>query len=595
MNGKLSILPLSLALAAILPAMLAPSCANTTQAPTGGRKDTIPPVLLWTMPGPGSTGIPTEGMKFLFGFDEYVVVKEAKNIFLSPPQKKAPKSFVRGRTVEVTFEEPLDSNTTYTLTFTGALADNNEGNLFPGFPFVFSTGEHIDSMLLTGTVRDCETLQPKAGATVMLYTDQSDSAVFLKRPYAAVKTDDWGFFALPFVGDTLYRVYALEDANADNLYDPETERIAFSDTLVRPALRVVDTIPELQYFDMKDTLNCESRFSQISLLTFKARSSNQYLAHHRRTADRAAGIGFNSRDAWVDSLWIQGYGQEMLITNYNLERDSIDIWVNDRRPVPDTLHLWVNYRKTDSLGILKPELEHLRLFQEGKSKKSRRELTMEDTTCMFKIEATPERVEQDGFTFVFSLPIIYERFDGVNFHYLTPKQNDEKGRFSIERDSLDLRRYVLRPQTKLLPGYEYFVDVPHEAFRDINGSWSDSTKFSVTLPSDETLSTLTLCIKGVGHRYIVDLMDSGRSKVLRSYTIDHDSDLVFPYLKEGSYCIRITSDDNGNSLVDTGDLLKHLQPEKVLFFKLEDGTDLIAITPGTEITQDVDIASVFEI
>ena len=87
----------------------------------------------------------------------------------------------------VTFEEPLDSNTTYTINMTDAIADVNENNMFPGYTYVFSTGSQIDSMMITGTVMDCNTLNPVKGATVMLYKDHSDSAVFKSRPFAACK------------------------------------------------------------------------------------------------------------------------------------------------------------------------------------------------------------------------------------------------------------------------------------------------------------------------------------------------------------------------------------------------------------------------
>ena len=118
---------------------------------------------------------------------------------------------MRGKTVIVYFEEDLLPNTTYTVDLTGAIADNNEGNMFPGFTTVFSTGDSIDSMYITGLVQDCNTLMPIKGATVMLYKDQRDSAVFLERPVAAVKTDDWGYFALQNIQDTVFRVYAIVD------------------------------------------------------------------------------------------------------------------------------------------------------------------------------------------------------------------------------------------------------------------------------------------------------------------------------------------------------------------------------------------------
>ena len=99
-----SILPLLFAAAALVPTFFMHSCANTTQAPTGGPKDTIPPALYWTKPVPGSVNVPVHGAKFEFGFDEYVKVKTATNIFLSPPQQKPPKSTIKGKSVVVWFE-----------------------------------------------------------------------------------------------------------------------------------------------------------------------------------------------------------------------------------------------------------------------------------------------------------------------------------------------------------------------------------------------------------------------------------------------------------------------------------------------------------
>ena len=262
----------NLILAAALVALFAPlllvhSCANTTQSPTGGPKDTIPPYIVYINPLPGTVNVPLKDARFYFEFNEYVKIKDPKNIVLSPPLSKPVKSKLKGKGLVLSFEEALDSNTTYTISFTDAITDNNEGNPFAGFSYVFSTGKSIDSMLVTGTVRDCNTLKPFKNATVMLYSDLSDSAVFLKRPVAAAKSDDWGYFSLPFVKDTTYRIYAIKDSDGNNIYDPENDLIAFIDSLIRPKLVSYDTIPEMLKYDMKDTLNCEARISEHELLS----------------------------------------------------------------------------------------------------------------------------------------------------------------------------------------------------------------------------------------------------------------------------------------------------------------------------------------
>ena len=591
------LIPLGAALAALSPTFFMHSCANTTQAPTGGKKDTIPPALYWTQPVPGAVNVDTNKTKLVFGFDEYVTIKNQQNIFLSPPQKKAPKAKVKGKNVVVTFDEPLANGITYTLNFTDAIADNNEGNMFPGFTYVFSTGDNIDSMLVTGTVQDCNTLKPVKGATVMLYKDHSDSAIFKSRPFAACKTDDWGYFCIPYIPNTLYRLYALKDDNNDNIYQSEDgELVGFIDSLIRPVMRVSDTLAEMQKYDMKDTLECRARKSEYEIRLFKEESTKQKLMNKGRSADRHAYVTFMSKNAWIDSLWIKGYKQEQLISQFNLRQDSLEIWINDRRRTPDTLQLYINYRKTnDSTGVFEPSLEHYPLFIEGALPKktgraARQNLKHEDTICVYKLTAEPETVEQNGFSIEFAYPIIYENFDSLKFRYINPKQKELKGSFTVEKDSLNLRRYTIRPKEKLLPGYEYFLKVPHRAFRDINGFYSDSTEVKVSLPSDDKLSTIILDMKGVEGKLIVDLLNEKRDKVLRNYIIEKDTQLVFPYLKEGKYSVRVTFDYNKNSMVDTGNILEHRQPEKVAFFKVSENEDYLDLPAATELTQIIEIS-----
>ena len=203
-------------------------------------------------------------------------------------------------------------------------------------------------------------------------------------------------------------------------------------------------------------------------------------------------------------------------------------------------------------------------------------------------------MEQYGFGIEFNYPIIYENFDSLTLIATDPKQRDTKMKFNVERDSLNLRKYTLRPDGKLMPGYEYKLKVPYRKFRDINGFYNDSTEVKVSLPKDEKLSSLTLNLTGVYNRYIIDLLNEKRDKVLRSYIIDADATLIFPYLKEGKYSIRITEDVNRNGIVDTGNLLEHRQPEKVKFFKLKDGTFLITVKESTEMEQRIDVAKLFD-
>ena len=572
------------------------SCANTTTPPSGGPKDTIPPVITEIYPALGAVNVPVTKTKLLLEFNEYVTVKDAKSLFLSPPLEKAPIYKLKGKGVVVSFEGDLDSNKTYTLDVTNAIADNNEGNMFPGFTLVFSTGPVVDSMMVTGIVQDCNTLEPLKGATVMLYKDHADSAIFLKRPDAAMKTDQWGFFCLRNIQDTVYRMYAIIDENNNNKYDPDAEKVAFIDTLVRPVIVVNDSLPEIQKYDMEDTLNCLARKTEYELNIFKEKPSQQMIVNKERVGDRTAYVTFMSSYAQVDSIWIKGVSPEKLITQFNPLQDSLEIWVNDPKPQPDTFYVNIRYMKTDTLGMLNLQTDEVKLINPNRKtfgKSSKKDIKHEDTTAVFEVKAEPETVEQYGFQVEFKYPVTEAAFDSLIFRSVNPKQEESIGKYTVTQDSLNIRKYVVKPEEKLLPGYEYFLKFPHRKFRDINGFYNDSTEVKVTLPNDDKLSTLHLTLSNVNNKYIVDLLNEKRNNVLRSYIIDSDQTLSFPYLKAGKYSIRITEDLNRNGIVDTGILLAHKQPEKVRFYKLEDGTFLIDIPEMMELDQSIDLAEMF--
>ena len=593
-NYLLPIIPISLVLGSVI---FSHSCANTTTPPSGGPKDTIPPIITEVYPLPGQTNVPTSKTKLKVEFNEYVVVKDPKSLYLSPPLEKAPKFKIQGKAVVVYFENDLDSNKTYTLDVTNAIADNNEGNMFPGYTMVFSTGDRIDSMMVTGVVQDCNTLQPIKGATVMLYKDHADSAVFLKRPDAAVKTDDWGFFCLRNIQDTLYRMYAIVDDNNNNMYEAENEKVAFIDTLVRPIEKVRDSIPELMKFDMKDTVNCQTRKTEYALNIFREKPTKQLIVNKERVGERTAYITFMAPYAQIDSLWIKGISQKKIITQFNLVQDSLEIWVNDPKPQPDTLFLNVKYMKTDTLGMLNSFVEEIKLAKPKSllaGKSSKKDIKKEDTTCVFTLEAKPELVEQYGFTMEFKYPIVEDAFDSLVLRTVNPRQQENLGKYTVTQDSLNLRKYTIRPKDKFQKGWEYFLKVPHRKFKDINGFYNDSTEVKVSLPSDDKLSTLFLVLSDVSNRYIVDLLSEKRDKVLRSYIVDKAETLTFPYITAGKYSIRFTEDLNGNGLVDTGNLLEHKQPEKVLFYKLEDGKDIIDIPEMSEVEQNINVSEMFK-
>ena len=596
LKSLLPLIPAALVLASL---MFPSGCANTTTPPSGGPKDTIPPVITKVSPFPGTVNVPVHKTKLVFTFNEYVKIKDANSVFLSPPLEKKPQAKISGKSVVVTFESDLDTNTTYTLDLTGAIADNNEGNMFPGYTLVFSTGSQIDSMCLTGLVQDCNTLMPVKGATVLMYKDQADSAVFLKRPVAASKTDDWGFFSIRNIQDTVYRVYAIKDENNNNMYDPETERIAFLDSLFRPTILYNDTLYEFKKFDMKDTALCLARNEQIELNLFRERPSKQFIVKKERVGVRTAYLTFMAPDAVIHDMRIKGLPREKLISQFNPQRDSLELWVNDQRKMPDTLQLLIKYDKTDTTGALKPTSETIKL---SLSKEARAELMKkqqntrdrkhEDTLCVMTTQVDATTVEQYGFDIEFKYPLIEDGWDQLGFRSVNPRQQEATGKVEVIRDSTNLRHFRVMPTEPFQVGYDYFLKIPHRKFRDINGFYNDSTELKVTLPTDEKLSSITLEMTGVHNKYLIDLLNEKRDKVIRSFIIEKDGPVIFPYLKAGNYCVRLTEDVSRNNLVDTGNLLEHRQPEKVRFFKPDDKF-LIKVLEKAEMVWDVNLEELF--
>ena len=456
--------PLIPVLLVLVPLLYSPSCANTTQAPTGGKKDTLAPLVVKVSPVPGITGVNRTKQEFVFTFDEYVKIKNLQNIYLSPPMKRPLKAKTRGKSVVVYFEDDtLAANTTYTIDFTDAIADNNEGNVYPGFTYVFSTGEQIDSMMITGIVQDCNTLKPVKGAKVLLYKNHADSALFLERPIAAAITDDWGYFSIRNIQDTLYRLYAITDANNDNLYNPESETVAFVDSLIRPVMVVDDSLPELIKYDMKDTVNCQKRKTEYELNLFKEKNAKQMIVNKVRLNDRTSYITFMAPNAHIDTMWIRGVPADRLITQFNLQRDCLEVWVNDRRPMPDTFYTYVNYLKTDTLGNLSSFTEEVKLVHpvpKAKRRSARKEIKHEDTICVYTLTAKGETVEQLGYQLNFKVPIIYEGFKEMTLRIVNPKQQEEMGTFKVIPDSTNVLKYTIMPNVKLMPGFEYFLKMP---------------------------------------------------------------------------------------------------------------------------------------
>lgn len=583
-----------------------PSCANTSTPPEGGPKDTLAPILVETFPLNNSTGHPRDikHSSISFEFDEYVVLNNPNSyIFLSPPQSKPPTAKIKGKKVLISFTEPLDSNKTYSLSLGEAIKDNNEGNPFPPYTHSFSTGDHIDSLFVSGNIVEAATMLPMPNITVVFHTDPSDSAVYKVRPKAAAKSDLWGYFTVRNLpADTVYRVFAIEDLNNNNLYDPDQERVAFLDTLVLPSCVMRTDMPELLSVSMTDTAACLARPAQLSLSMFKEVSQRQLLRARERVSRRHMYLKFAAPYPQIDSIIFDGIPQEKLLFEYNYYRDSITIWINDQGPVQDTLQMRLSYHRTDdSLNVLVPVTDTVRMIRpKGKMVENRwGEMVEEpDTLAAYEVDAFPEKIDQDGIVILFESPMIQTPFDSISIISKNTREQTAPVKFIVEKDTANIRRYTLRLQEALIAGYEYTLRIPDSLFLDIDGIYCDSLVKTFSLPQDEKLSSLTIEASNVQEKYMIELVDEKRTKTYRTYHIDSAAVLAFPYLKAGKYSVRITEDKNGNGQIDTGDLLSRKQPEKVMMFRfnnsLGNNAYIIEIPERTELIQTIDIGEMFK-
>ncbi len=571
------------------------SCANTTTPPGGGPKDTIPPVIVKVTPEANALNFPLVGGKVALTFDEYTVIKTATDILLSPPSQKKPIAKVKGKNIVVTMQDTLMPDRTYTIDFGQALADNNEGNPAPRYVYTFSTGNEIDSMYITGRVIECQSLKPVPKVLVAAYHNRPDSACFNSFPDAATRTDDWGFFSMRNIKPVEYRIIAFTDEDGDSKYNPDADQVAFLDGTFKPQAVVNDTIYELQGYDMKDTAKCEARVPMMELSYFKELQSVQYLQNSGRISEKFGFLKFSAGNVDIRKMDFYGIDSSEVLVQYNPARDSLNFWITSKYHLEDSVLLNVTYMKTDSTGVLVETDEMVSMGMPTDSVLLKNIKDHEkDTTFKFRLTTTNETVEQNGIVLECDTPIRDIVLDSLKFIETNPKNQTFERKLIFKKDTTDIRRFILLPEDKLTIGYTYNLTIPQGAFINIYDLPNAQETAKIELPNDENLSSISLDVKGVDTRYIVELVSDKKDKVYRTFTVDCDTVLHCPYLQKENYSIRVTQDSNRNGIFDMGNLLERRQPEKVAIFKFEDGKDVIELPERTDLDQEIFIKNLFK-
>jgi hypothetical protein len=206
------------------------SCANEAP-PTGGRRDSIPPKVVYSIPANKSLNF--QGSEIKIRFDEYIIQSlESKRDLISPPLDKNPKILVNGKTLLVKFQSKLNNNTTYTINFGDAVKDNNENIPLKNFTFVFSTGSNLDSASISGQILNIKDPKSNGDINVALYPADSVDGILHSRPYYFTKSDKTGKYSINNIHSGSYHIYALKDENLNYIYDQSNELIGFIDSTI---------------------------------------------------------------------------------------------------------------------------------------------------------------------------------------------------------------------------------------------------------------------------------------------------------------------------------------------------------------------------
>ena len=325
--------------------LLAVGCARMG-SPDGGWYDDDPPRVVSATPADQSTNVTTQKITILF--DEFIKLEDpTQNVIVSPPQLEMPEIQAKGKKIVVELKDSLKPNTTYTIDFSDAISDNNEGNPMGNFTYTFSTGEQIDTFEVAGYVIDASNLEPVKGISVGLYNNLADS-VFRTEPLMRVsRTDASGHFVIKGVAPGEYRVYALQDADGDFKFTQKSEMIAFSHQTYKPSAG-----PDIRQDTIwRDTLHIDNILrvpythfypDDVVMLAFQELQTDRYLLKQpdRTDADRIKLFFSYGNEQLPIIKGLNFDADSAFVVEHNAKKDSITYWLRDTTLInTDTLTL----------------------------------------------------------------------------------------------------------------------------------------------------------------------------------------------------------------------------------------------------------------
>ena len=515
----------------LLVAFLAQRCANAV-APTGGPKDTTPPVVVAAVPENQSTHF--IGKKIEITFDEFITLENAnQNVMISPPLKEKLDIKLKNKTVVVKFKENLVPNTTYTINFGAAIKDLHEGNPFTDYVYSFSTGDHIDTLSITGKVVDAETMKPIENVYVGLYAadrDNLDSLPMTTAPNYISKTDKEGQFSLNGLADKSYRVFALKDANANLYFDLANEASAFHDMLVSPS---------------------DSTLKPITLRMFTEVDSTQVLLEKKLIEEGLLRFVFRhpAKDAVIMT-------PEMLPDTFNLvmtHSAAYDtVWWYFTPNVKDSLWVQVKYDT-----VINDSSRYSLKFKDKKGRNKK----PEPLKVKNNLIGRGALVHDDTLTLTFSDPIVrYAMRDSAVFKCDTLVFYD-----TLAFEPADEQGMKYRLVNPITDDVNYHIEIPDSVFFGIRNRTNEAIKLDFHVVNDDEYGNIYITVvPPTGMKQVVVQLTNESGKVIKEQVITKNSEVMFDYLMPAKYKLRAILDADGNGKWSTGNYHRHTLPETII-------------------------------
>ena len=582
-------------------------------SPDGGWYDDDPPVVIGSNPVDQSTNVSAK--KISIYFDEYIKLEDATNkVIVSPPQLEAPEIKATGKRIVVELQDTLKENITYTIDFSDAISDNNEGNPLGNYTFSFSTGDRIDTMEVAGYVLDASNLEPIKGILVGLYEDLADSAFKTKPMLRVSRSDSRGHFVIKGVAPGSYRTYALKDADGDFRFGQKSEMLAFNHEIYVPSSKPdvrIDTIwrDSLHIETFRQTPYTHFLPDDVTLLAFTHIQTERFLLKTERKDPEKFTMFFTY--GHPDLPVIKGLNfnaDSAFVIETREEQDTINYWLRDTTLVnQDTLRMELTYMMTDTLGNLVSQTDTLEVLSKIPYAKRQKELAKEIEKWQKEQERlkkreepydsiypamplkpsvkAPQQIDPDK-KIEIEMPTPLQRVDTAAIHlYSMIDSAWYEAPLTFRPIPHRLRFYEIQAEWR--PGIEYSLEIDSAAFEDIYGHVSEAYKQGLKVKSLDEYSTLNIKLSGIADSLPLRVRLLNKSDAIVKDVLAKDGVAKFEYVNPDTYYLSALVDTNGNGVWDTGDYDADRQAEAVYYYPRE-----IEIKERWDVTQQWNLTTV---